>query len=175
MLLNVDDLVSMSEFNKVDVNQLQSKVDALEIMIRKMTNNNFQNRNVRFTAQTNTNSRIMNVHPFLKVGDTVQISESGVNDGVYTITDIQKDFIRLDRDLFTTEHNLVTKVEYPKDVILGCLNLLKWDIQNRDKVGVKSETLSRHSVTYFDMDANHENGYPSSLLGFLKPYKKARF
>ena len=175
MLLNVDDLVSMSEFNKVDVNQLQSKVDALEIMIRKMTNNNFQNRNVRFTAQTNTNSRIMNVHPFLKVGDTVQISESGVNDGVYTITDIQKDFIRLDRDLFTTEHNLVTKVEYPKDVILGCLNLLKWDIQNRDKVGVKSETLSRHSVTYYDLDMNHELGYPKSLISFLKPYMKARF
>ena len=39
----------------------------------------------------------------------------------------------------------------------------------------KAETLSRHSVTYFDQDASNQmNGYPVSLLGCLKPYRKAR-
>lgn len=66
--------------------------------------------------------------------------------------------------------------EYPMDVKMGVVNLMKWELNNRDKVGVASETISRHSVTYFNMDAgNNVMGFPVSLLGFLKPYKKARF
>lgn len=58
----------------------------------------------------------------------------------------------------------------------GRFELLKWDIKNRPKTGVKSETLSRYSATYFDQDANNQvMGYPVALLGFLKPYIKARF
>ena len=48
--------------------------------------------------------------------------------------------------------------------------------KNRPKTGIKSETLSRHSVTYFDQDANNQvMGYPVTLLGFLKPYIKVDF
>ena len=55
-------------------------------------------------------------------------------------------------------------------------NMMKWELNNRDKVGVASETISRHSVTYFSMDGdNSMMGYPRSLLGFLRPYKRARF
>ena len=71
---------------------------------------------------------------------------------------------------------LTAEGEYPADVKMGVVNMLKWDLENRDKVGVQSETLSRHSVTYFNMDGDNSlMGYPKSLLGFLKPYKKARF
>lgn len=65
---------------------------------------------------------------------------------------------------------------YPMDVKMGAVNMMKWELNNRDKVGVSSETISRHSVTYFDMSAaNSSMGYPKSLLGFLLPYKRARF
>ena len=48
--------------------------------------------------------------------------------------------------------------------------------KNGHKIGVQSETLSRHSVTYFNMDGdNSRMGDPISLLGFLKPYMKCRF
>ena len=58
----------------------------------------------------------------------------------------------------------------------GVLQMLQWDFNMRSKVGIKSETLSRHSVSYYDMDAgNSQNGYPRALLGFLEPYYKARF
>ena len=71
---------------------------------------------------------------------------------------------------------LVTKVWYPPDVRIGVVNMLRWDIENRAKVGIQSETLSRHSVTYFNMDGdNSVMGYPKSLLGFLKAHMKARF
>lgn len=66
--------------------------------------------------------------------------------------------------------------EYPMDVKVGVVNMLKWDLTNREKVGIQSETISRYSVTYFNMDGeNSIMGYPKSLLGFLRPYMKARF
>ena len=66
--------------------------------------------------------------------------------------------------------------EYPADIKMGVVNMLKWDLENRDKVGIASETISRHSVTYFDQSAaNTDLGYPIAFLGFLKPYKRARF
>ena len=71
---------------------------------------------------------------------------------------------------------LTDQGEYPMDVKMGVVNLLKWDLNMRDKVGVASESISRHSVTYVDQTGiNTVMGFPVSLMGFLKPYKKARF
>ena len=99
-----------------------------------------------------------------------------MNDGLYVIIEIGDDFIRVDGDLYKYPDNLVTKIEYPADIKAGVLDLLKWEVKNRQKVGIKSETLSRHSVSYYDQDKNNQvMGYPVALLGFLKPYIKARF
>ena len=167
MIVKVETLTSMSEFRGVDSNT------------RAYTNNNFQNRAVRFEARSEGSKLIADdlaVLPFLKEGDTVEISQSTVNNGLYTIKSIMGNSITVDRDLFSIDHNLVTKVEYPADVQEGVINLLQWEIENRQKVGIKQETLSRHSVTYFDQDANNQvMGYPVALLGFLAPYIKARF
>ena len=66
--------------------------------------------------------------------------------------------------------------QYPMDVKMGAVNLMKWEMDNRKKVGIQSESLSRHSVTYFNMDGDNSiMGYPRSLMGFLKPYMRARF
>lgn len=71
---------------------------------------------------------------------------------------------------------LTPEGEYPMDVKMGVLDMLQWDLKNRKKVGIQSETISRHSVTYFNMDGdNSVMGYPKALLGFLKPYMRARF
>lgn len=153
---------------------LEMKIQALEMMIRSYTNNNFQNRNIRF--ECSVSNQILDLSTsFLKIDDTVQISQSLYNDGIYTIKDISKG-IKLDKELYDEEKVLVTKIEYPNDIVVGCVNLMKWDMNNRDKVGVASETISRHSVTYFNMDGDNSiMGYPKSLIGFLKPYMKARF
>ena len=175
MIISVDKVKSLPEFQEMDEKVLQDKLDALEILIREYTNNNFQNRNIRFLASSMTD-RLNGVHPFIRVGDTIQISESLVNDGLYIITEIGDDYIKIDKEIFDVPKNLVTKVEYPMDVQQGIINLMKWEHSNRDKVGIKSETLSRHSVTYYDQDKNNQvMGYPVSLLGFLDSYMKARF
>lgn len=174
MILAVDEVMKLPEFATQNEKVIEEKLNAAEFMIRTYTNNNFQNRFVRFTADSLGN-RLLGTSDFLKVGDTVQISQSMVNDGLYKVTELGDDFIRVDQELYKST-NLITKVEYPADVRAGVLELLKWDIKNRSKTGVKSETLSRYSVTYFDQDVNNQvMGYPVALLGFLKPYIKARF
>jgi hypothetical protein len=175
MIVSVDKLMALPEFSGQSESAMKDKLDAIELSIRAYTNNNFQNRYVRFTASS-LGDRLLGVSDFLKVGDTVQVSQSNVNDGLYTITEIGADFIRVDRDMYRYSDNLVTKVEYPADIKAGVIDLMKWEISNRDKVGIQSETLSRHSVTYFNLDVNNQvMGYPVALLGFLKPYIKARF
>lgn len=154
---------------------LEAKLLALELLIRKHTNNNFQNRGIRFQCPV-MESKLYLTTPFLKAGDTIQISESIYSNGIYVIKSIEDNFMKLGKPLFDESAVLVTKVEYPVDVVMGVVNMLKWDLKNRDKVGIASETISRHSVTYFSMDGDNSSmGYPKSLLGFLKPYMKARF
>ena len=172
MIVPVDELLAMPEFSGKSEATLKRKLNAVEYLIRSYTNNNFQNQSVRLQGSSE-GDRINGYAQYFKEGDTVQISQSDVNDGLYLIAD---DYIRLDADLFAVPKNLVTKVEYPADVQEGVIELMIWEAKNRQKVGVKSETLSRHNVSYYDQDANNQvMGYPVSLLGFLKPYMKARF
>lgn len=63
---------------------------------------------------------------------------------------------------------------YPDDVKFGVINMIRWDMENRERAGIASETLSRHSVTY-ESGADTISGYPVSVIGFLKLYEKARF
>lgn len=174
-------IMSVTEYRLLNPNDpetdlaLEARLRALESVIRAYTNNNFQKRAFRFSCPI-INGKLYYSTNLLKEDDTVQISESALNDGLYVVQDIGSDTISLDADLYDEDYVLVTKIIYPDDVKMGVLNLMKWENTNRDKVGIASESLSRHSVTYFDM--NGENslvGYPKALLGFLMPYMKARF
>ncbi len=166
----------MKEFSGISEKVLKRKINAIEDLIRKYTNNNFQNIRKRIEASS-FNNKIQGISNFLSKGDTVQITKS-INDGLYVISDIDKvnRTITLDRDIYDCDMNRLTKIEYPSSVVEGATNLMLWEVNNRNKVGIQSETISRHSVTYFAQDSNNQvMGYPISLLGFLKPYKKARF
>lgn len=175
MIVKIETLTSMEEFKGDNVELLNMKLNAIESLIRSYTNNNFQNRNMRIEAPVK-DGVLLGHSSFFKVGDTVQVSQSMVNDGLYVIKEITDTILTVDGDLFDFPLNTVTKVVYPADVQKGVIDLMVWEKENRQKVGIKSETLSRRSVTYYDQDANNQvMGYPVSLLGFLKPYMKARF
>lgn len=175
MIVAVDEIMKLPEFVGQTEQVIGDKLKAVELLIRAYTNNNFQNRYVRFHAASLGN-RLFGTSDFIRVGDTVQISQSNVNDGLYTVTELLDGVIKVEGDLYKYPDNLVTKVEYPANIKAGVIDLMKWEIKNRDKSGIQSETISRHSVTYFNQDANNQAmGYPVTLLGFLKPYIKARF
>ncbi len=153
---------------------VERKIRAIERLIRSETNNNFQDRTVRLKVPS-CGGMLLGSSIYLADGDTVEISESP-NKGLYTIVSMQEGHIKVDKSLYDAGANLVTKVVYPEDVQEGVLNMLQWDFTMRAKVGIKTESLSRHSVTYYDMDAqNSLNGYPKSLVGFIDPYRQPRW
>lgn len=173
-------IISVEEAKKhitttVDDSVLEAKLQALELLIRKYTNNNFQKRAFRTIGTFEGGKLYCDTGQFFKEGDTIHVTESNFNEGLYVISEIADDVITIEGSMDETDV-LVTKVEYPIDVKMGVVTMLKWDLDNRDKIGIQSETISRHSVTYFNMDGDNSlMGYPKSLLGFLKPYVKARF
>ena len=172
MIISVAELKSQVDCGNATDEQITVKLEAIEAVIRKYTQNNFQQRGVRFSGHTN-GMRVYGVPQYLDIGDTVQISGSEVNDGLYQVTEVGADYLQVDRFLLATDYNLVTKIKYPADVIECAVTLYKWKQNMGDKVGIKSETISRHSVTYED-SATLFMGYPIGILNGLSLYKKAR-
>ena len=92
------------------------------------------------------------------------------------IDHINSDGLVLDGSIFDVARQTVTKIEYPKAVINTVVELLKWESQYGDKRGIQSESIGRHSVTYFAQnDANSFGGYPRAMFNALSQYQKARF
>lgn len=156
--------------------KLERKLKAVEQAIRSHTNNNFQDRAFRITADIVSGVIPVSSPVPFKAGDTIQISETLYNKGLFTVKEITEDSKIVLVEGITDENAvLITKIVYPADVVDCCINLLEWEANNRSKAGIKSETLSRHSVTYIDLDKNNQvMGYPVSLMGGLTPYMKAR-
>ena len=177
MIMTVAELRRFVETDEED-QVLGDKLQALELLIRAHTNNNFQVRAFRAVAVAMPEHELLcsgNI-PF-KVGDTLHITESEyIPDQLVTVESVSGNTVTVKEDLFEESGIVITKVQYPADVKVGVANLLKWELDNREKVGVASETISRHSVTYFNMDGDNSiMGFPKALMGFLKPYMKARF
>jgi hypothetical protein len=177
MIISVEDAKTLlGDVKDWTDERLSRKLKAIEDVIRSYTNNNFQNRGYRKTADI-VGGLFINeaLTPFV-VGDTVQIHDSARNDGIYTVISADDTTFSVLETVTDENDVLVTRIDYPEAVKDCALNLLEWEVKHRDKVGIQSETLSRHSVTYFSQDANNQvMGYPASLLGCLKAYKKARF
>lgn len=154
--------------------ELKARLSALEAAIRKYTNNRFNVRGTERDVEIRE-GRIVLPSLFLEVGDSIEILSESYRDRVFNIVDISNGSIKVDSPLRFDEIARIALVEYPDDVVMGVVNLMKWDISNREKIGVKSESISRWSVTYFDLESNSLLGYPASLLGFCQPYMRARF
>lgn len=172
-------ILSLDEAQNIYPDVSQEDLDGLEKAIREITNNPFQNRNVRFCnlrfEGENTVVAYDDVEG-LRIGDTIQISSSKWNDGLYVIKEIIRNVITLDGNprLFTgtDKKAYLTKVEYPADVIAGVRKLLKYDAQMIDKLGLKSKTVSRVSETYFDQNSGETiNGYPAAMMSFVDKYR----
>ena len=175
MIISVEELRRYVSTDEED-QALEARLQALELLIRRYTNNNFQARGFSCEADVSGGTFMSATFTPFEVGDTVQVSGSEKNNGLYTIRAVTDTTFTVDRKTYDDIDVFVTKVEYPADIKMGIVNLVKWEVTNRDKVGVQSESISRHSVTYYNMDGDNSiMGYPKSLMGFLRPYMKARF
>lgn len=176
MLISAGDLKSRyKKFNEFDDDLITRKLSVIESAIRKYTNNNFQNRLIRFSASVE-DGVIKGTSPYLKSLDTIEISD-GVNKGLYTVISLDNG-VKTIEPLYDYPEQLITKIEYPIDVIDGAIDLLDWELikEGKELTGVASESISRHNVSYVQRtNDNTVNGYPIELFNFCNNYKKARF
>ena len=154
--------------------KIKMKLLAVEQTIRAYTNNNFQERGYRVTADIQDGVFVSETLMPFSIDDTVQISESQYNKGLFTISSVDDQTFTVSEYTRDESTVLVTKIVYPADVVDCCIELMEWVVNYGGKVGVKSETLSRHSVTYEDSGTLFM-GYPVGILNGLKLYKKVRF
>lgn len=175
MIIDLDDALEL------DPSITQETCDGLETMVRKLTNNNFQLTKFRILGLKLSGSTIQagsgRVDIF-RPGDTIEINGTNYNDGLYVVESVSDGVITVHRDFIAETHSgaIATKVSYPADVLTGVKKLIAYDAKMRDKAGIKSETVARWSVTYYDVTAAESSeGYPVSLLGFLDKYRKLRW
>lgn len=185
MLITVDELKTYIDTEELEP-VLTARLAALEHLIRKYTNNNFQKRGFRRSADIIGGTFVVEALTPFEAGDTVQVSYSELNNGIYTVTEVTGSTFQVEERIYDEKDVIVTKVEYPDDVKLGAVNILKWQLKNEaensgdaSKKGIRSETLSRYSVTYAD-DATESDldaffGVPKKYMSFLRLCRKARF
>lgn len=168
MMISVADFKSLVPTEVSDA-VLGSKLSAIEEAVRKATNNRFIRRDVSADVIVSGNILTSANATLFHAGDTLDI-----NGRLLEIVSVMDNTITVSSNPRMAGLFKAYLVEYPADIVNGAVNLMKWDLSNRDKVGVKSENISRWSVTYFDLENNSELSFPNSLMGFLKPYKRLR-
>lgn len=174
MLMTVEELRRYMETDEDD-QVLEARLQALESLIRGYTHHDFAVRHTARLADIVGGTFMPDESLDIEPGDTVRVSGER-NEGLYTVVEASEGAFTVAGKTYDELDAFVVKVAYPMDVKLGAVGLLKWDLTGRDKAGVQSESISRHSVTYADQTAeNTAAGYPSALMGFLQPYMCARF
>lgn len=176
MIISVDELKKRITTDLED-SVLEARLQALELQIRNYTNNRFlKTPYVRINADVLEGLFISDSVPF-KVGDTVQVSvgDNAIDCGIYTIKEVLDGGFTVNEDVDDIANTTVSLVHYKADVKNGVVELLDWKLKNSDKIGIQSETISRHSQTFDRGSIDGNFGVPRDLLGFLKPYKKASF
>ena len=173
MLIPVENVKEIDKFLNYDDNEIERKLKKIEYAIRAYTHNKFLSKNIRFHADIEDNVILYDTD-LIQENDTVLIDNTWGQE-LFTIAEKVENGLRIKENILDSQNDLIVKVVYPFDVIEGALDVLEWDFKMRNKVGVKSESLSRHSISYYDNDSNNTvNGYPVALFGFLTPYKKIR-
>lgn len=174
-------MISLQEAQALNPNASQAMCDGLEVMVRRLTNNNFQVPAFRLSGLTLENGTVKGLSgrsDVFRVGDRVEINGTDFNDGLYTVTEASDGVLCVDKGFIpeTAKSAILTKIDYPADVLEGVKKLLVYDAKMGDKIGVKSESVARWSVTYYDMTSSEsKEGYPAVLLGFLDKYRKIRW
>lgn len=175
-------IIEISKAKVIDPNIMQDDLDAFEVAVRRLTNNNFQNMRVRFNNLEIVEPSTIKVKDDIKglrIGDTIEINYSDFNDGLYVVKELSGKEIIVQEESFYAEKSsdlMLTKVEYPADIKRGIKKLIEYDKTMAGKIGIKSESIARMSVTYYDVNATENtDGYPSSLLSFLNKYEKMRW
>ena len=175
-------IITLGDARAIDDSITQDDLDAFEVAFRSLTNNSFQNKHIRFKDIEFVGENLIAVKdPIvgIKTGDTIEVNYSHYNDGLYVVEELTGKQIKVQGKPFfvaNTSGSMITLVQYPADVKAGLKKILSYNLKMADKIGIKSESISRMSTTYYDVNASETvDGYPAAIVSFLKKYEKMRW
>ena len=173
-------MLKLLDAKKLDKSITQADLDALEQKVRTLTNNKFHHPHIKNRNLALLNNQIIAPDELIgfKKGDRVEIVGSKYNNGLYNVLDVE-DHILIVNTNFITEANrdiLAVQINYPVDLANGLKEVIKYQSKMANKTGVKTERVSRTSITYHDVNsADNVEGIPSSYWSFIKKYRKIRW
>ena len=175
-------IITLGDARAIDDSITQEDLDAFEVAFRSLTNNSFQNKHIRFKDIEFVGENLIAVKdPIvgIRTGDTIEVNYSHYNDGLYVVEELTGKQIKVQGKPFfvaNTSGSMITLVQYPADVKAGLKKILSYNLKMADKIGIKSESISRMSTTYYDVNASETvDGYPAAMVSFLKKYEKMRW
>lgn len=172
-------IIKLEDAQKFNDKVTQNDLDGLEMLIREITGNHFQVRTIRYHDLEFKDNKIITQETRLigiKAGDTIQVSDSIINNGLYVVESVEGPTITLESEFYQVYEPdaFITLVKYPADIKAGVIKLLQYDQEMTGKTGVKSRTVSRLSESYFDTSESI-GGYPMHLMAFIDNHKSLRW
>ena len=156
--------------------------------VHEYTNNYFQNYKTKiesgtfvFDASLKTLTSEFNFADDYgyATGQDVIISGSLKNNGIHTISSVSDNVITFVATSISTiadedsnARTTIVKMEYPEALKLVVARMINYYLQE-NKDNVKSESISRYSVTY--ANDSMVNGYPKSIISGLNRWKRVTF
>lgn len=173
-------IISLEEAQKINPNISKDELLAYETHVRELTNNKFHHEHIKnHNLVFDTNTIICSTE-FIgyKVGDTIEVIGSKYNDGLYVVEEVTTYTLTVNTEMIQSIDNnaMMIKIDYPFDIRNGVKELITYKTKMASKIGIKSESVARMSVTYFDATAKENTeGVPSGLYSFLNKYKKIKW
>jgi len=156
--------------------------------VHEYTNNYFQNYKTKIESGTfvfdASLKTLTSDYDFAEdygyaTGQDVIISGSLKNNGIHTISSVSDNVITFVATSISTiadedsnARTTIVKMEYPEALKLVVARMINYYLQE-NKDNVKSESISRYSVTY--ANDSMVNGYPKSIISGLNRWKRVTF
>lgn len=131
----------------------------------------YKSKYISFSGNTITDSQSSFVTSGFVDGNIV-IQDSKLNNGFYTVTNVTAGALTVSEDLIieSAENDIkINQVMFPKALKMVMSNMIGFSLAV--KHGVKSESISRYSVTYANDGQNLINGYPDTIVKSLTKWR----
>lgn len=175
-------ILELTVAQKIDPSITQQSLNAYEQKVRTLTNNHFHVSGIRLKGLNIDDQGMIELpsdFPGLFENDTVEISGTRYNDGLFSVAEINVGSVKLTGARWVPEkakNAYLTLVCYPDDVLDGVSKLIEYNAQMASKTGLKSKTVARMSETYYDVNStDNVDGFPKSMFSFLDKYRKFRW
>ena len=202
MIMTIDELLERMDMTDAETlpsieerKNMERRLKALETKIRAITNNKFHWVGVQTEGYMDIDAMTKKITgpsfgPMFQPGDNIDIFQDEPSNGrlrpqvqnelgVFTIDEVGPHHITVKEPIRSMKiYGVAIMVNYPEDIKDGITNLFKYDQRMGSKIGIKSESISRYSVTYYDTNSQGSaslEGYPASLWDFIQKYQKLRW